>query len=254
MFARLHAILLCGVAAFVVLPTSSAVGAVKLPAAIGENMVLQQQQPIPIWGWDDPDTTITVELGDMKETAQTGNDGAWSVKLPAMSAGGPHVLIITGNNTISLNNVYVGEVWLCGGQSNMERPVSSSNNAKQEIAAANHPEIRHIKISRSAAAKPQSDVESSGWRRCTPESVGEFTAVGYYFARHIQGELDVPVGLINSNWGGTPIEPWIPPIGFKEVPALRKFADNLENYPARHGKQIHYRSPLALYNGMRYLA
>lgn len=250
MFARLRVILLCGVAAMAVLPAFPAVGAIKLPTVIGDNMVLQQQQSIPIWGWDDPDTTVTVEIGDMRETTQAGEDGAWKVTLLAMRAGGPHVVNIVGSNTVSLNNVCVGEVWLCGGQSNMERSVSSSNNAKEEIAAAHHPRIRHIKISRSAAAEPQSDAESSGWQICTPESVGEFTAVGYFFARHIQRDLDVPVGIISSNWGGTPIEPWIPPTGFKEVPALREFTDNLEKYPARNGKQIHYRSPSALYNGM----
>ncbi len=242
--------LLSGIVVIAVLRAVPAVGAVKLPAVIGDNMVLQQQQLVPIWGWDDPDMMVTVEMGEVKETAQADKDGKWMVMLPAMSAGGPHLVTIVGSNTISLKNVCVGEVWLCGGQSNMEWTVHDSKGANEEIAAAHHPRIRHIKIPHTTAEKPQSDVKSSGWQICTPESAGKFTAVGYYFARHLQRELKVPVGLIGSNWGGTPIEPWIPANGFTKVPALSEFADNIDKYPVRRGKAIYHKSPLALYNGM----
>ncbi len=225
--------------------------AVKLPSIIGDNMVLQRGQPLPIWGWDDAGTEVTVTLGDAKATAKADASGKFMVKLPAMKAGGPHTLTIAGSNTVTVKNILVGEVWLCSGQSNMEWSVEQSAKAKEEIAAAKHPNIRHIKIPHLPADKPQDNVNSLGWQECSPQTAAKFTAVGYYFARKLQEELDVPIGLIGSNWGGTRIEPWTPPEGFKQVPALKEIADKLEKYPEKNDKgQINHQSALALYNGM----
>ena len=225
---------------------------IKLPSIIGDNMVLQREQEVPIWGWVDANAQVTVTLGDKSATATADGSGKWLVKLPAMQAGGPHtVRIESGDESKELKDVLVGEVWVCSGQSNMEWTVAKSDNPEQEIAAANHPQIRHIKIPRTPAATPQNNVESSGWTPATPETVAEFTAVGYYFARNLQEELNVPVGIIGSNWGGTRIEPWTPPVGFKQVPALKDIAENLEQYPEkRPDGTINQQTPLALYNGM----
>lgn len=239
------------VTAVLTFASGMASAAVKLPAIIGNNMVLQRGEPVPLWGWDDAGTLVTVTLGDAKVTATAGADGKWMVKLPAMKAGGPHTVTITGTDTVKLEDVLVGEVWFCSGQSNMEWSVKASANAEQEIAAANYPKIRHIKIPHVPAETPQTEVKSDGWKATTPLTVGDFTAVGYYFGRNLQAQLDVPIGLIGCNWGGTRIEPWTPPEGFKAVPALKDIADKLDTFPQKNAKgEVNHQSPLALYNGM----
>lgn len=237
--------------AVVSLASSSLWAAIKLPSVIGNNMVLQRDRAVPIWGRDDPGTKVTVTLGDAKATTEADAGGKWAVELPAMKAGGPLTMTIEGTDKVTVEDILVGEVWLCSGQSNMEWAVASSNNPKEEIAAADHPRIRHIKIPHVPADTPQDNVASSGWQVCSPETVARFTAVGYYFGRHLQQELNVPIGLLGSNWGGTRIEPWTPPVGFQQVPALKDIADNLDNFPSKNaeGKILH-QSPLALYNGM----
>jgi sialate O-acetylesterase len=235
----------------VLLLSAPAMAAIKLPSVIGDNMVLQRDQPVAIWGWDDAGTEVTVTIGEKKATATTCEEGKWCVQLPAMAAGGPHTMTIAGTDTVTVKNILIGEVWLCSGQSNMEWSVKASNNADEEIAAADYPRIRHIKIPHVPAETPQSDVASDGWQVCSPQTAAGFTACGYYMARHLLGQLDVPIGLIGSNWGGTRIEPWTPPVGFKQVPALKDIADNLENFPSKKADgKINHQSPLALYNGM----
>jgi len=236
---------------FLSLTTVAAEAAIKLPAIIGNNMVLQRDEPLPIWGWDAPDTKVTVTIGETSVTATADGQGKWQVQLPAMPAGGPHTMTIAGTDSVKLENILVGEVWLCSGQSNMEWSVNASLNAQQEIAAADHPQIRHIKISHVPADKPQDDVASSGWQLSSPQTAGGFTATGYFFARHLQEQLNVPVGLIGSNWGGTRIEPWTPPVGFGAVPALKDIADNLDKFPSKNPDgSLNHQTPLALYNGM----
>jgi sialate O-acetylesterase len=225
---------------------------VRLPSIFGDNMVLQADLPLPFWGTAEPAEEVTVKLGTESRSTKTGADGKWQVRLPALKATAtPVPLSISGKNTINLANVVVGEVWLCSGQSNMEWTVGRSANAQEEIAAADHPLIRHIKVPHTPAQTPQSDVPASGWQPATPQTAREFTAVGYYFARNLQKELNVPIGLIGSNWGGTRIEPWTPPEGFKQVPALKEIADNLDQFPKKlDNGQINHQSALALYNGM----
>ncbi|MBC8874573.1 MAG: 9-O-acetylesterase, partial [Planctomycetes bacterium] len=193
MKARHHVALLLAV--IVSLASSSVWAAIKLPSVIGSNMVLQRDQAVPIWGWDDPGTEVTVTLGDAKATAEADADGKWKVELPAMKTGNPLTMTVEGTDKVTVENILVGEVWLCSGQSNMEWAVASSNNSKEEIAAANHPKIRHIKIPHVPAETPQENVASGGWQVCSPETVAGFTAVGYFFGRHLQQELDVPIGL-----------------------------------------------------------
>ena len=221
----------------------------KLPSILGSHMVLQQGEKCPIWGWDDSDKQITVEFAGQKHTAKVSDGGRWEVHLDPMKANAKgQTLTIRGSSKLELTDVLVGEVWLCSGQSNMEWRVVQSANSKEEIANANHPLIRHIKIPHKLSPKPQDNVSSSGWQPCTPQVVANFTAVGYYFGRHLHKELNVPIGLIGSNWGGTRIEPWTPPVGFKSVPALKKnFADKLDQFAsAKPGRG----TPSHMYNAM----
>jgi sialate O-acetylesterase len=225
--------------------------AVKLPAIIGDNMVLQRDKPLPIWGWDEPGKEVKVTLGDASATAKADDKGLWMVTLPAMKAGGPFTLNVEGSSSVAVKDVLVGEVWLCSGQSNMEWTVDGANNPQEEKQAANYPKIRHIKINHRPSDKPEQDVLSGGWQVCSPQTAGNFTAVGYYFGRELQKELDgVPIGLIGSNWGGTRIEPWTPPEGFKQVEALKNISDNLDKFPEKNGGNVNHQSALALYNGM----
>ena len=225
----------------------------KLPSILGSHMVLQQGEKCPIWGWDEAGTGVTVSFAGQTHTTKAGKDGRWQVSLNAMKVNAKGAaLTIKGSSTVKLEDVLVGEVWLCSGQSNMEWTVSRSANSKEEIANGNHPLIRHIKIPHRPSTKAESNVPSTGWQPCTPKVVASFTAVGYYFGRHLHEKLNVPIGLIGSNWGGTRIEPWIPPVGFKSVPALKaNFADKLDQFPSpTRGNGVNHQSPLALYNGM----
>ena len=225
----------------------------KLAGVFGSHMVLQRGEPIPIWGWAESGEEITVAVGEKKATTKAGEGGKWMVRLPAMDAGGPHTITVTGSKggSAKLEDVLVGEVWLCSGQSNMEWTVAGSNDAQQEIASGEHPKIRHLKVPHRPSDKPEADVATGGWKPASPKTVGDFTAVGYFFARHLQKELDVPIGLIGSNWGGTRIEPWTPPEGFKAVPALKETADHLDRFPVKNAKEeIDFQTALALYNGM----
>ena len=224
---------------------------VRFPSVIGDNMVLQRGEPVPVWGWDTTGTKVTVSLGDATVTATAGADGRWTAYLPSMKAGGPHEITVKGTSEATIKNVLVGEVWFCSGQSNMEWRVRQSNNAEEEIANAKHPTIRHIKFPHRPADNPQADIPSDGWKVCGPDTVADFTAVGYYFGRFLHKELDVPIGLLGCNWGGTRIEPWTPPAGFRAVPKLANIAGTLDQFPGRRGNgTIDHQTPLALYNGM----
>ncbi len=224
---------------------------VRLPAVFGSHMVLQRGQSVPVWGWADDGEEVTVEFAGQKVSA-TAKQGKWSLALTPLKASSESAAFtVTGKNKVSFTDVVVGDVWLCGGQSNMEWTVSSSKDKEKEIAAGNHPLIRHIKVPHVTATKPQDDVKAGAWQAATPQTVGAFTAVGYFFARTIQKEIGVPIGLLGSNWGGTRIEPWTPPVGFQSVPALKAdFADKLSQFPAVSGNVAQNGSPLAMYNAM----
>lgn len=246
----MRSVLLC-VCALAVTPAVVLRAEVTVPACFSDHMVLQRDQPIPVWGWDAPGTAVTVRLGETVQTTAANEQGAWRVDLPPQSAGGPWQLVVEGSSVRQFADVLVGEVWFCSGQSNMEWPVRASSFAEQEIAAANFPQIRHLKVEHRPAKTPVADVPANGWRVCSPETAGDFTAVGYFFARELQRELNVPIGLIGCNWGGTRIEPWTPPIGFESTPALADIAGKLAELPEVNAEgNVNHQSPLALYNGM----
>lgn len=182
---------------------------VRLPKIFGDSMVLQRDKPIPVWGWAASGETVTVQFHNQKKTTRAGRDGKWLLTLNPEVAGGPYTLTVKGKNITTLNDVLVGDVWICSGQSNMEFQVSSVNNAAQEIASAAYPQIRHFKVGNSVAQTPEEDlVHESSWKPATPENAGAFTAVGYFFARELYKQLGVPVGLLNTTWGGTDVETW----------------------------------------------
>ena len=174
---------------------------VRLPKIFGDHMVLQREQPIPVWGWAEPGEKVSVRLGTGDAVSTVADDnGKWTVKLPAQQAGGPVKLVVQGNNAVTLSDVLIGEVWICSGQSNMQWTVGNSNDFENEKAAAKYPGIRHIAIPRRPNGFPQDDVEAD-WTVCSPDTVGSYTAAGYFFGRSLHKELGVPVGLVNSSLG-----------------------------------------------------
>ncbi len=217
--------------------TAGAAYADVVPAPLfTDHGVLQRDKSLPIWGTADVGEKITVTFGDQRREATAGYDGRWIAlldPLPASATGSE--LTIAGNNTITLRNVVVGDVWLCSGQSNMEWPVSRSANGEAEIAASNFPLIRHIRIDRAVAEKPTETAKTSGWQPASPQTAGSFTAVGYFFAREIVQKIGVPVGIIHSSWGGTPVEAWLSPAALESDPSFRVVQDrwqqNLAAYP-----------------------
>jgi sialate O-acetylesterase len=206
----MRSVWLCGTAFMLLLTASAARADVRLPKVFGDHMVLQQKSEAAVWGWADADEEVTVTLGDAKATAKTGADGKWMTKLATPAAGGPHELVVKGKNEVKLADVMTGEVWIASGQSNMEWSLRASTNAAEEIKSANHAAIRMIKVGRNPTDKPQDEIpaNSSGWQVCTPDNAPNFSAVGYFFARKLNAELGVPVGIISSNWGGTIAEAW----------------------------------------------
>lgn len=186
----------------------SAFANVQLPKIFGDHMVLQRDRAISVWGWADPKEKITVSLNKQTRAVIAGKDGSWKISLEAEPAGGPYSLTVKGKNTITLSDVLIGDVWVCSGQSNMEWTVRNSNNPNEEIAAANFPTIRHFKIPNTVASEPQKDVLGGEWKPATSANIADFTAVGYFFARELTKELNVPIGLINTSWGGTHVETW----------------------------------------------
>jgi sialate O-acetylesterase len=232
---RTTALAIAFAAFLVALPLASA--DVELPRILGNNMVLQRGIPVPVWGWADAGEAVSVTLGPHTVKTTAGPDGSWRVALPALDAGGPFEMIFEGKNTVTLRNVLVGEVWICSGQSNMEWSVSRSNNAEEEIAQANHGEIRLFHVPRRTSGRPLENVNTS-WRICHPETVPGFSAVAYFFGREVNRELGVPVGLINTSWGGTRIEPWTPPVGFASVTETAGTVKEIERANAVYRDQV----------------
>ncbi len=205
---------------------ATAFAEIRLPYVFGSHMVLQREMPLAIWGWASPGEAVTVKLDTVIQTTKANELGEWKMSLPAMEAGGPYTLTVSGSNTVSFDDVMIGEVWLCSGQSNMEMGIGAGNNAKEEIAAANHPGIRLLMVDNRWTPQPQNDMNGT-WKVCTPETVAAggwqgFSAAGYFFGRELNEKLGVAIGLIEADWGGTRIESWTPPEGFAAVPVLKK--------------------------------
>ena len=173
----------------------------------GDNMVLQRGKPDTIWGWSDPGDAIRVRIGEHSASATAGADHRWQVSIQPPAPGGPYTVTITGHQTVELHNVLVGDVWLCGGQSNMGLPLRFTKNADDEIKAANYPEIRFFTVG-GHPAYHHVDVIDGNWLVVSPDTASWISAVGYYFARKVQQEIHVPIGLVIDAVGGTPAETW----------------------------------------------
>lgn len=201
--------------------TAAARAEVKLPSIISDHMVVQADTTIPIWGWAEPGEQVTVSLGGQSQTATAGADGKWTVKLGKYKAGGEALtLTAKGKNTVTVNDVLVGEVWLGSGQSNMALQVTRVTNAADEIAAAQLPTFRMFTVRSGPAASPQEDCVGT-WQVCDVKTVPLFSAAAFFFGRELQKALGVPVGMINSSVGGTPIESWISSEAQENSPELK---------------------------------
>ncbi|MCB2376598.1 sialate O-acetylesterase [Hymenobacter sp. BT635] len=272
--------------------THTARADVTLPALIADNMVLQQKSNVALWGWAEAGEAVTVTVSWQKTPLKTTADaqGGWMVHVPTGKAGGPYTLTVQGKNQLTINNVLLGEVWLCSGQSNMAFAVSKKpngswhtgvDNEAEVVPKANYPAIRLFTVRNTVADTPQHDTKGS-WAVCTPQTVGEFSAVAYFFAQQIHEKTKLPIGLISSTWGGTPAESWtrkevlqqdpdLRPILHRYEQALSTFSQNEAAYKkqlAEYQKEraanprttrvapvapmdaTSYQSPYKLYNGM----
>jgi sialate O-acetylesterase len=196
---------------------------VRLPGIFGSHMVLQQDTKIPVWGWADAGESVSVTLGGYVGKATAGADGKWRVDLDPMPTGtAPLSLIVTGKNNLKLDDVLVGDVWVCSGQSNMEFMLQGAGNAKVEVPQANDPEIRLFLVPHTLGIQPHDDVAGS-WVVCTPETAATFTAVGYFFAQDLRAALKRPIGLIGTYYGGTVAQAWMSLTALQSDPALATF-------------------------------
>lgn len=181
---------------------------VTLPNIFGDHMVLQQKQKNKVWGHADVGEAVTVTIDQQRHQATAGADGTWQVMLDPLPAGGPHMLTVQGKNTVKFDDVLVGEVWICSGQSNMQWAVGGSNDPDLERLAAKHPRLRMINFPQVGSQEPIWTHDRQ-WMVCSPETVNSFSAVGYFFGRQLLDTLDVPIGMINNAWGGSACEAWI---------------------------------------------
>jgi sialate O-acetylesterase len=223
---------------------------VRLPAIFSNNMVLQRNGNIPVWGWASVNKTVTVKTSWNNKVYVTKSDdkGRWKLKVSTPDAGGPFTMSIADGQVLTLSNILIGDVWLCGGQSNMEMPVKGFTaqpvlNSTEEILNSTNNYIRLIKITNTATTTPQDSVKAIGWFAAAPESVANFSATGWFFGKLIQQQLHIPIGLISCNWGGSNVEAWM------DAQTLKDFSDIKIPQPADSIKRPN-QTPTALYNGM----
>ncbi|MBN2063799.1 MAG: hypothetical protein JW745_03275 [Sedimentisphaerales bacterium] len=211
-----------------------AIADIKVPNCLSDNMVLQQQSEVKLWGWADASeaVNITASWSQTPVSAIADSEGKWSLTVNTPIAGGPYSLAITGaNNSITLKDILIGEVWLCSGQSNMQWELKQAENSREYIDTANNPQIRLLYIPRKSNAQPQNDSPAQ-WQLCTPQTAAGFSAVGYFFGKKLQKELNVPVGLICSAYGGTPAEAWTQRTVIENNPELKPITVRDDEYLA----------------------
>ncbi|RYE17841.1 MAG: sialate O-acetylesterase, partial [Sphingobacteriaceae bacterium] len=196
---------------------------IKLPALVGSHMVLQRDKPIRIWGYADADEAITITFNHKTVKAKADANGNWKTEIPKMKAGGPYQLILHGKNSITLEDILIGDVWICSGQSNMEFALNDVINAETEIENANQPQIRLFSVQKKVFLQPQENTNGS-WAICSPQTAQYFSAVGYFFGRDLNQKLHIPVGLISASWGGTVAETWISAEGLSGEPTFGESA------------------------------
>jgi len=222
---------------------------VTLPNIFSDNMVLQRNSEVKIWGWGSPkeEISITTSWDNKEYKTAPNNEANWSLNIKTPEAGGPFEITIKGYNQITLKNILIGEVWLCSGQSNMEMSASwGIKNGEEEMKMANHPNIRFFSVPKLTSTTAQDNLPAN-WQECNPETMKYFSAVAYFFALHLQEDLkNIPIGLINSSWGGTPAEIWIPEETIKSDPILTELASKKE--PTEYGPNLPGRAFNAMIN------
>ena len=227
---------------FLAISVSDSLALPRVSPLFGNHMVLQRNKPIRIWGKANPGEKVILRFNSLTRSSKAGRDSTWLIELPAQAAGGPHQIQVGEQ---MLEDVFFGDVWLASGQSNMEwklkKPIL---NGPAEIAAANHPQIRFTDLPNTYAESPQTEIPADGWWVCSPETAPEISAVAYFFAKEIRSQVDVPIGLILCEWGGTPVEAWMPAESVAALPPLP------ENGPGTSSKPIPQNNPSALFNGM----
>jgi sialate O-acetylesterase len=228
--------------------------ALKLHGLFRDNMVLQCDAPVPVWGTAEPGQSVAVQLGSQKKSAVADAGGRWKVVLDPLKAGGPVEMSVSAKESVTIRNVLIGEVWLCSGQSNMGWSVRLSLNPDQEIAAANYPKIRLFSVPRREAETPQTDVEGT-WQECTPKTVSTFSAAAYFFGRDLQRALNVPIGLIHSSVGATRAQAWTSRPVLEGNPQFKEVFTQHEREKVAYDKAatkpgVVPVAPSSLYNGM----
>ncbi len=203
------------IAFFMLISVNQLFADVRVAKIFNDNMVLQRNKEVPVWGWATNGETVTVIFNSQEAVTKADQSGKWLVRLRPMKEGGPLEMIVKGNNTIVFRNILIGEVWVCSGQSNMSFRVKYAKNAEEDIATANYPLIRSFTVPSKFLAKPLSDLEGGDWKICSPSTVDQFTAVGYFFARELFKHLHIPIGIIHTSWGGTNAETWMSPEAIK---------------------------------------
>ena len=205
---------------------------VKLPALFGDNMLLQANKPVPVWGSADVGEKVTVSFAGQKVSSTADANGHWQLKLDPLASSTAGIMLVEGKNQIRINNVLVGTVWICSGQSNMELRIGAVNNAAAEISKADYPKIRLFRVKKATALQPQLDVEGH-WVECSPETLPNqedgFSAVAYFFGRDVHQATRLPVGLIEAAWGGTPAEAWTSLSGLQQKMELKEHVQRFEN-------------------------
>ncbi|MGZ8550449.1 MAG: sialate O-acetylesterase, partial [Chitinophagaceae bacterium] len=222
--------------------------AVKLPKIFTSNMVLQRDKPIKIWGWADKDENVTVSFNGQSVQSKADKSGNWIITLKPMAFGGPYQMKVAGKkNAIDLKNILIGDVWICSGQSNMEWIIKNTNSAEKEIAESKHTRIRLFTVEKAMAYQPEKDIEGGEWLECGPQTVGDFSAVAYFFGRKLNKDMNIPIGLINSSWGGTNVQTWISWDLMSKKPGYEKvnYQDLEKEMAQRKLKQQQFRASLA---------
>ncbi len=237
--------------------TINSFATVRLPKLISDNMVLQRDSAIPVWGWGANGEKIEVDFNGKKYKTVTDASGKWKLNLKKTKAGGPYTITIKGSNTITINNILIGDVWLCSGQSNMELKMATvKEKYAANIESGTNNQIRHFMVNKASSVTVQDSITSSGWMMADPTTIPSFSAVAYFFARTLFDKYHVPIGLLHSSWGGTVAEAWTSEEGLKEFPHYLSRLQEIRTPEAQAKLMVNGKltpipnEPTALYNGM----
>ncbi|MEP7037661.1 MAG: sialate O-acetylesterase, partial [Acidobacteriota bacterium] len=202
---------------------------VKLARLFSDHVVLQRQKPIPVWGWANANESVNISLGNQNKTAVADANGKFTVEFPPMEATAQplDLKIAAKSGNLTVKDILIGEVWLCSGQSNMEFTVKQADNFAVEKKDADYPQIRHFFVEHNVEVVPQKDLKSGEWKVSSSETVGDFTAVGFFFARDVYKKLKIPIGLVHSSWGGSQVESWISKEAMLSSDELKSYGENL---------------------------